>query len=315
MLSTRRHSKHPSEYELLDFGAGRKLERFGSIILDRPSPAAEAFARSLAFDWSLAHGRVDTQGNIVSSRPIEPWKVRFSTLVFNLKLTPFGHVGLFPEQAANWCWLSDFVQQATRETATSQPRNGPQPTLVQQNKSLHLEGETTQTQPYTALNLFAYTGGTTLALAEAGASVVHVDASTPAVSWARHNAQASGLQQHPIRWIVEDARKFTQRELKRGNRYDIVVMDPPSYGHGPTGKPWILTDHLPELIHAAVSILRQDGSPRLLITAHCESPSPDDIVDMICQVKEPAGIVAGRLHLNDRMDRSLDAGFYVRAQF
>jgi 23S rRNA (cytosine1962-C5)-methyltransferase len=285
------------DYELIDFGAGRKLERFGGLILDRPSPAAEAYVKATPTAWSSAHVRVGSDGKLATEGDVDwsgdsvPWQVRYGPIAFNLKLTPFGHVGLFPEQSENWRWLVE-----TMGTAGG--------------------GESAQgTASTSALNLFAYTGGTTQALAAAGASVVHVDASAPAVAWARNNARTAGLQDHPIRWLVEDARKFTQRELRRGNRYDAIVLDPPSYGHGPSGKPWILGEHLPELIENCLELLRHNGKSWLLFTAHCEQPTPQQIIESLRQLRTPVTVNDGRLHLLDRQQRPLDAGFFIRAQY
>lgn len=310
------------EYELIDFGSGRKLERFGAFILDRPSPAAEAEVQSSPHAWSSAQARVGTDGQVELSgtgdmeSQVAAWQVRYGQLAFNLKLTPFGHVGLFPEQAANWRWLNNTLRtlspHASAPSASSastaplsQPTQSPRTFQVAQPASA----------PATALNLFAYTGGTTQALAQAGASVVHVDASAPAVAWARHNAASSGLQDHPIRWLVEDARKFTQRELRRGKRYDAIVLDPPSYGHGPTGKPWILSEHLPELVENCLALLRHNGNSWLLFTAHCEYPTPYQISESLSHMHQPKSLTDGRLQLLDRHQRPLDAGFYIRAQY
>ncbi len=245
------------QYALLDFGEGRKLERFGPIVLDRPCPAAQVCGRSLAskrietasaqpsafvaefFDWERADVRLDNEGRLVAGQaPRKDWQCRCGPLVFGLKLTPFGHVGLFPEQIANWRWLTAHVAQYQQAT----PRE------------------------FTALNLFAYTGGTTLCLAAAGARVVHVDASAPAVKWARANAQASGMAELPIRWIVEDARKFVSRELRRGNHYDVVVLDPPSFGHGAAGERFTIEAHLPELLDNCLQLL-EPAQGSLLLSA------------------------------------------------
>lgn len=285
------------DYELIDFGVGRKLERFGGLMLDRPSPAAEAYVTAAATAWSSAHVRVGSDGKLAAGEDLDlagdyaTWQVWYGPIAFNLKLTPFGHVGLFPEQSANWRWLVD--------------------TLGTAGGSDGVQG----TAPRRALNLFAYTGGTTQALAVAGASVVHVDASAPAVAWARTNALTAGLQDHPIRWLVEDARTFTRRELRRGNRYDAIVLDPPSYGHGPTGKPWILGEHLPELIENCLELLRHNGNSWLLFTAHCEQPTPQQIIASLRQLRTPVTVNEGRLHLLDRCQRPLDAGFFIRAQY
>lgn len=272
------------QYQLLDFGSARKLERFGDLILDRPSPAAENERKTPGVDWSAADLVLDGGPREPSNVSTRHWQAAFGSVRFNLKVTPFGHVGVFPEQAPNWTWLAEQIVAL----------------------------ESPEQRPLAALNLFAYTGGTTLAMAAAGAHVVHVDASEPAVTWSRQNAAASGLSEQPIRWIVEDARKFVARELRRGNRYDIIVMDPPSYGHGPTGKRWVIDEHLPGLLTDALALLRCDGRSRLLFTAHSEQPSMRDIADFILQRAPQAAITQDRLTLVDGQSRHLDAGFFVR---
>ncbi len=285
-------SWNSSDYQLLDFGGGRKLERLGGIILDRPCPAAMIHSAARPSDWPLARAKLDSEGNIVAGEvPRGNWCAVFGPVVFNLKITPFGHVGLFPEQAPNWRWLS----QAATKISTEFHR------------------------PARSLNLFAYTGGTTLALANAGAEVVHVDASAPAVKWARSNAVSSHLNERPIRWIVEDARKFVARELKRGNAYDIVVLDPPSYGHGPSGLRWSIEQDLQRLLNDCIKLL---ASPRglLLLTAH--SDAIDEFV-VSGWLREPLqrkfssamdqhSLEHGRLQLHSSHAQSLDAGYFVR---
>ncbi|QDV26181.1 class I SAM-dependent methyltransferase [Aureliella helgolandensis] len=275
-------------YQLLDFGSGRKLERLGGQLLDRPCPAAEGFQRNGQVDWSKADLRLDRRGKPIGPGPRElpVWEARYQDIEFGLKLTPFGHVGLFPEQHVNWQWLT---QQA------------PLP----------------YSRPLRALNLFGYTGGTTLALAAHGIEVVHVDASSPAVAWARRNAEASQLQERPIRWIVEDARKFVRRELKRGNRYDIVVMDPPSFGHGPSGVRWDMQSHLPALLADCLQLLATETA-RLLVTGHSEKPDEWDIQSWIDEDLQAMAsglaldLSVGRLGLTDLAGRVLDAGYFVR---
>ncbi|MEO8271534.1 MAG: class I SAM-dependent methyltransferase [Aureliella sp.] len=283
------------QYALLDFGAGRKLERFGEYVLDRPCPAALDCGRSLTnkrtatdtghFDWELADVRLDHEGKLLVGRPpADGWQCRCGLMLFRLKLTPFGHVGLFPEQVANWQWLAahcaTYQQPSRREL--------------------------------TALNLFAYTGGTTMCLAASGARVVHVDASAPAVKWARANAQSSGCRELPIRWIVEDARKFVSRELRRGKLYDVVVLDPPSFGHGAGGERFSIEAHLPELLDGCLQLLAPTHGA-LLMSAHCENPSPELIASWIRTKRSSASIEHDRLQLQTHSGKTLDAGFYVRA--
>ena len=214
-------------YELLDFGEGRKLERFGPWTLDRPCPAAQA-AKGAPRAWREATACFlgDRAADGEWSPAPDRWTTPTTSILidlgagrsFRLELEPLpsGQIGVFPEQLANWRWI------AARVAAQGPPLN--------------------------VLNLFAYTGGITLAAAAAGAAVVHVDAARSVVARARQNAAASGLADRPIRWIAEDATKFCRREARRGNRYDAVILDPPTYGHGPQGDPWsIRRDLLPLL--------------------------------------------------------------------
>jgi len=271
-------------YALLDFGDGRKLERFGQVLLDRVSPVAIGAARAESV-WSSADLRLDDRGEVLDGKPIgDGWFVAIAGMSFKLRVTPFGHVGVFPEQVANWRWL----QSLRRESGENElPRH--------------------------ALNLFAYTGGSTLALAQAGFHVVHVDASAPSVKWARENAANNGLEEFPIRWIVEDARKFAARELKRGRRYDLIVLDPPSFGHGPGGLRWEITNDLFPLLETCLGILSEGG--KVLLTAHSVAPNPDEITDWLSQsLRDKGRIQSKRLAIPDRNNRQLDSGFCIRVE-
>lgn len=231
-----------NQYQLLDFGEGRKLERFGAYLLDRPAVGTDHLPRERDDgQWRNAAKYARNNGGTGNWKYRYPlpstWEVEHGKLVFEIKPTEFGHVGLFAEQAENWDWL------AAKIAAMPAP-----PKL---------------------LNLFAYTGGSTLTAAAAGAQVVHVDAAANTVAWARQNAGLSGLTESPIRWIVEDAELFVRREVKRGNRYDGVILDPPSYGHGPKGEVWKIDDHLPPLLSLLAELT--DGNPQLLLVT-CHSP-------------------------------------------
>lgn len=237
------------QYALLDFGAGRKLERFGDVLVDRPAPSAEGVAQRDRALWSQADGRFErTTGEQGTWRwrkpPPSPWTARHNHVTFELKPSDAGQVGLFPEQAASWDWIA---QQVKRSVA-----------------------------PVNVLNLFAYTGGSTLAAAQAGASVTHVDAAKTSVQAARRNAERSGLAAAPIRWIVEDAVKFAERELKRGRQYDAVILDPPSYGHGPTGEPWKIHQHLPNLL-SLCGELTSERRAFVLLTCHTPGIGPAEL--------------------------------------
>ena len=210
-------------YELLDFGRGRKLERFGEVLVDRPCPVATR--RPVLDDWGHAQLRFDPNAKPKWKRRGQvstPWRMAWGEVHFQLDVTPAGQVGVFPEQEASWQYIARKL--ANREQAR-------------------------------VLNLFAYTGGSTLAAATAGAEVVHVDAAKPVVQWAKENAKRSGMAEAPIRWIVEDAPKFVRREVKRGNRYDAIIMDPPSYGHGPKKEAWKLSTDLMDLLRDCKQLL------------------------------------------------------------
>lgn len=221
------------DYELIDCGNFEKLERFGDIILIRPEPQA-VWPKALPdAEWKRRHhirfqGRTATTGEWVKKRPmqLDRWKVRYEnahvSIRLRLGLTAFKHVGVFPEQAVNW----DYISEKIGLFKTSKPR---------------------------VLNLFAYTGGASLIAKAAGADVTHVDSIKQVVSWANENQELSGLKD--IRWVVEDALKFVKRELRRGKTYHGIILDPPAYGHGPKGEKWKLEDQILEMMHDVVQLL------------------------------------------------------------
>lgn len=277
----------PDDYELLDFGNGRKLERFGGIILDRPAPVAEGKTPARPDEWPRAdavfHRQSDNAGRWQwRSPPRESWTLAHDGMTFLLKPTDFGHVGLFPEQAENWEWMAGKTSRSTR--------------------------------PLKVLNLFAYTGGATLAAAAAGAEVVHVDAARNIVAWARRNARLSGLEEAPIRWIVEDAAKFVDREVRRGNRYDAVLLDPPSYGHGPKGQTWKLTSDLPGLLEGCAELVGQRPA-FFLLTCHTPGYGPaelDAILSDLLFGRCQQGVVSKKLLLTAGDGRRLPSGAVAR---
>lgn len=213
------------DYEVIDTSNGEKLERWGKYILLRPDPQVlwDTPKKNPAWRNLNAHYHRSKKGGgewEFFDLP-EQWAIHYKDLTFHLKPFSFKHTGLFPEQAANWDWFSDLIKKANR--------------------------------PIKVLNLFAYTGGATCAAAKAGASVTHVDASKGMVTWAKENAAASGLSDAPIRWIVDDCVKFVEREIRRGNHYDAIIMDPPSYGRGPKGEIW----KIEEKIHPFIALCQQ----------------------------------------------------------
>ena len=221
-----------NDYELLDASDGERLERWGEVILIRPDPQIIWKTPREHPMWKRAHARYlrsNTGGGRWEEYRTVPgmWKIKYRELTFQLKTMGFKHTGIFPEQAVNW----DFVMKKIREA----------------------------NRPVKVLNLFGYTGAATLACASAGAEVCHVDASKGMVAWARENAAASGLSDKPVRWLVDDCVKFVQREQRRGNTYDGIIMDPPSYGRGPGGEVWKLEEQLYPLVQLCVPLLSKDA--------------------------------------------------------
>ncbi len=280
-------SPHDENYELLDFARGRKLELLGGRVVDRPSPAAERAESGLHIPWPAAAARYErspgNQGAWVVDRPLaEPWMHVSGPVRLELRLTEAGQVGFFPEQRDNWQWLAAQVRRARR--------------------------------PLRVLNLFAYTGGSTLAAAAAGAEVTHVDATRSAVAWARRNAELSGLDQSPIRWIVDDARRFVAREIKRGRVYDGVVLDPPSYGHGAAGQAWNIAKHLEPLLADCRRLTAGEAS-FMLLTCHAPEVGPAEAGALLAPTlaaRERGQIEARRLILATRGGARLDAGVVAR---
>ena len=223
------------EYEVLDASGGEKLERWGDYILVRPDPQVIWNTPHTHKGWKQknAHYHRSAKGGgewEFFNLPQE-WSIRYRDLTFRLKPFSFKHTGLFPEQAANWEWFYSLIRAANRPAD----------------------------RPVKVLNLFAYTGGATLAAAAAGASVTHVDASKGMVGWAKENAAASGLGNAPIRWLVDDCVKFVEREIRRGNRYDAIIMDPPSYGRGPKGEIWKIEESIWRFMELTAQILSEDA--------------------------------------------------------
>lgn len=222
-----------SSYELIDTSAGERLERWGNVILIRPDP--QVIWNTSKFDkrWetpNAVYHRSSSGGGKweVLLKTNDSWNISYENLKFGIKMMNFKHTGVFPEQAVNWDLFKNIIS-----------KNKSQPNI---------------------LNLFAYTGGATLACAEAGAKVCHVDAAKGMVSWARENAKISGLESKPIRWIVDDCEKFILREIKRGNKYDGVIMDPPSYGRGPKGEIWKIEENIYDFINLCERVLSESAN-------------------------------------------------------
>ena len=234
------------DYELIDAASGERLERWGDIILIRPDPQVIWSGDKSSGLWKKAHAvyhRSNSGGGhweMLKKVP-DVWSIKYNDLTFRLKPMGFKHTGLFPEQAVNWKLLQETIRKANR--------------------------------PIKALNLFAYTGGATIACMNAGAAVTHVDASKGMVQWAKENAVATNIADRPVRWLVDDCLKFVRREIRRGNKYDIIIMDPPSYGRGPDGEVWKFENQLAELLELTSQIFSDDAL-LLLINSYTTGMSP-----------------------------------------
>ena len=219
------------DYEVLDTGNGEKLERWGDYLLVRPDPQVIWNSPRRHPGWSKKNGHYHRSskggGEWEFFNLPQEWSIHYRDLTFRLKPFSLKHTGLFPEQAVNWDWFSDIIRKSGR--------------------------------PLKVLNLFAYTGGATLSAAKAGASVTHVDASKGMVSWAKENAAASGLSDAPIRWLVDDCVKFVEREIRRGNTYDGIIMAPPSYGRGPKGEIWKIEESIFPFVQLCTQLLSRDA--------------------------------------------------------
>ncbi|MDD6136991.1 MAG: class I SAM-dependent methyltransferase [Lachnospiraceae bacterium] len=240
------------DYQIIDCSEGEKLERWGNYILLRPDPQVLWNTPKKDPAWNKLNGhyhRSSKGGGEWEFMDLpEQWSIQYKELTFNLKPFAFKHTGLFPEQATNWDWFGNLIKNANREIKV--------------------------------LNLFAYTGGATLAAAKAGAKVTHVDASKGMVTWAKENAVSSGLGDAPIRWLVDDCVKFVERELRRGNRYDGIIMDPPSYGRGPKGEIWKLEEKIHPFIELTSELL-SDNPLFYLVNSYTTGLAPAVLSYMI----------------------------------
>ena len=278
------------DYRLIDCGKGRKLERFGSVVVDRPEPQAMWLRRRSEAVWSEAHavfsasGDDEEKGKWRIDRPVakEGWPVTVDGVTMSCRMQGLWHLGLFPEQAPHWAWLVKRVEA--------------------------VEG-----RPARVLNLFGYTGAASLVAAKAGAEVTHVDASKKAISWARDNQARSGLEAAKIRWIVDDASKFSARDVRRGKTYDVIVVDPPKFGRGPAGEVWDLFTSLPGLLQDLARLLAP-GPSALILTAYALRSSSLAFGELVGDVlKDEAGqFEVGELALEAESGVVLPTSLFVR---
>jgi 23S rRNA (cytosine1962-C5)-methyltransferase len=267
------------DYELIDSGDGRRLERFGKYVLDRPDPEVLWQKKLSESDWKKADAVFRGRWINVNKIP-ERWELSYHDIKFWAKLAPFKHTGVFPEQCGQW----DYILET-------------------------LKGKNTN-----VLNLFAYTGIASLFAAKAGAKVTHLDASKPAITWANENRNLNGMQDAPIRWIVDDAIKFTEREAKRGVKYDAIIMDPPVYGHGPAGEIWDFNKDFPKLLQNCRLII-SDSPMFVLVNAYAVSSSSTTLANTLQGYFGSFGgqIENGELNLKEKSaGRLLSTGIWAR---
>jgi 23S rRNA (cytosine1962-C5)-methyltransferase len=276
------------DYELLDSGAGRKLERYGALRVVRPEPQCLWAPHLPEADWAGAEAAFDPEGEEDAgrwrfSRPIEArWPLAWRGVRFHGRFTSFRHLGFFPEQAANWEWLQGALAEG-----------GPAPKV---------------------LNLFGYTGVASLVCAGAGAAVTHLDASKRAIGWARENAELAGMADRPIRWLCEDARRYVQREVRRGSRYDGIILDPPKYGRGPAGEVWRLYEDLPGLMTNCAELLSENAR-FLIANVYAERISGLALASLMREALKDRGgrIDWGELALVERGgERAVGLSFFAR---
>ena len=273
-------------YELLDSGEGEKLERFGEYVLRRPDPQALWKKNLEEKEWKNANATFVRDGDNAKWRmkdgvPKE-WIIEMSGLKFLIKPTAFKHTGLFPEHEGNWTWIQDKIKKAGR--------------------------------PIKMLNLFGYTGGATLAALKAGAEVAHIDGSKTVITWARQNAEFSKLDDKKVRWIEEDARKFVQREIKRGNKYDAIIMDPPAFGHGANNEVWKIEEDFTKLLEACAQILTPEPL-FIIVNGYSAGYSAVAYENSLKEITKNLGgqIEIGELTIEEsKTGRLLPAGIFAR---
>lgn len=333
-------SKPQKEYALIDSGDGMKLERYGNVKVVRPDPQALWRKTLTEKEWNnadahfaretksargehvnragkkvggeksgsagdTAGGDESERGKWIFSRPGLPeiWQIGIGELIMNIKLTPFKHTGLFPEQLNNWLWcrelIKDRVTDLKKKNLVGAMQNG--------------ENDGGEIKKPTVLNLFGYTGGATLSAALGGAEVTHVDASRAAITWANDNAKSSGLSDAPIRWILDDAFAFVKREIRRGKKYDAIIMDPPSYGRGAKGEIWKIEDHFLDFFEDCTKLLSE--TPLfVVVNGYAAGYSPIAYANnMQALVKKHGGTVeSGELTLTSEAGNILPCGIVAR---
>lgn len=266
------------DYEILDMANGEKLERWNNIYLVRPDPQIIWNDKQYPEKWKQANARYNRSSTggghwDYKKRLPDSWQIKYKNLTFNIKPMGFKHTGIFPEQAVNWDWMMDKIQNEIKTTK----------------------------REVKVLNLFAYTGGATVACLSAGASVCHVDSSKGMVAWAKENVVASGLQDRQVRYIVDDVVKFVQREIRRGNKYDAIIMDPPSYGRGANGEVWKFEENLPMLIEICMQVL-SDNPLFFLINSYTTGTSSMVLENLL------------KMNMRKKYGKKADNGFFENGE-
>ncbi len=281
------------DYELLDSGHGYRLERFGKYVISKPDPQA-IWEKSLTdADWNKANAKFSAQGGSASGGKNDIWKtkpnfpskwlLKYKEISFYAKLTPFKHTGIFPEQSINWDFMENLLKKSTN----------PQPNI---------------------LNLFAYTGIASMICLANGAKVTHVDASKPSIAWAKENQEASKLLDKPIRYILDDAIAFTSREIRRGNKYEGIIMDPPVYGHGPNNEIWDFNESFPALLKNCSDLL-SDNPLFVISNAYAISSSSIMLKNLFEDYFPKGNLEYGELALLQKNKRLLSTGIFTRLSF
>lgn len=307
--------KNWQDYALLDSGNGKRLEKFGQYILVRPDPqciwkptlpqsewqqADAIFEKTSGDKQSFPSANAERKGIWKKKTKLpEKWEMSYGNLKFWIKLSPFKHTGVFPEQAVQWDFLQSVILGRNNVTTPESMNN--RSWTSQDDRQVNI------------LNLFGYTGIASLAAASAGAKVTHIDASYPTIGWARENQKLSGLDEKPIRWILDDAMKFCEREIKRGVKYDGIIMDPPIYGHGPSGEKWDFEESFPKLMEICSKLL-SDKPLFVIVNAYAISASAIMLENVLNDyLKDFNGkIESGELALEEKSGRLLSTGIFAR---
>ena len=302
------------DYELLDSGDGRKLERFGKYVLARPCSQAMWRPCKSSAEWAKADASFDrVDGNNWHGRANLPkeWQIETAGIKFKLGGTDFGHLGIFPEQRAQWAWIQERVGLCRRSMSTKEVRDSAVDLDLKPRPMLKV------------LNLFAYSGGSTMAAALGGAEVCHLDASKGMVEWARENARLNGLADHPIRWIVDDAHKFMKREIRRGRKYDAIILDPPTFGRGAGGEMYKIERDLKDTL-GLVKDLLSDTPSFVLFSSHTPGLSQIVAENILGQLFPTAKLESGEMLLEPggrktedgrRLAVACPSGIFCRAVF